>query len=220
MSKSLKYILFDLDETLYPSQCGLMAAISELMSRYMEERLGLPPAEVLALRERYYRVYGTTMRGLQIHHGIDPEDYLAYVHNLPLEDYIGRNEELDRVLNEIEIEKIVFTNATREHAWRVLNILGVAHHFSRIIDVRDVGYVTKPDPEAYRRVLELLGVEGHECLIVDDKARNLAPAKELGMTTVLVGSEVTAHVDFVIADVTEIGEVVRRLTSGEPSGDR
>ena len=73
MSKTLRYILFDLDETLYPSQSGLMAAISGLMSQYMVERLGMPPTEVPALREHYYRTYGTTLRGLQIHHGIDPE---------------------------------------------------------------------------------------------------------------------------------------------------
>ncbi len=220
MSKAVKYILFDLDETIYPSQSGLMAAIGGLMSRYMEEQLGIPPSEVPTLREHYYHTYGTTMRGLQIHHGIDPEDYLAYVHNIPLEDYIGPNDELDRVLAEIEIEKVVFTNASKEHAHRVLNILDIERHFSRIIDVRDLGYLSKPDPEAYRRVLEILGVEGNECLIVDDKARNLTPAKELGMITVLVGSEETAYIDFVIGDVTEIGEVVRRLTSEEPSGDR
>ena len=218
MSKTLKYILFDLDETLYPRRCGLMAAISELMSRYMEERLGLPPSEVPALREHYYHTYGTTMRGLQIHHGIDPEDYLAYVHDIPLEDYIGPNEELDRVLAEIEAEKVVFTNASEEHARRVLRALGVERHFSRIIDVRAVGYAAKPDPKAYRRALEILGAEGEECLIVDDRVRNLTPAKELGMVTVLVSDENPLlqqpefkDVDFVIEGVGEIGEVVQTL---------
>ena len=221
MSKTLKYILFDLDETLYPSRSGLMAEIGRLMSRYMEERLGMSPTEVPALREHYYHVYGTTMRGLQIHHGIDPEDYLAYVHDLPLEDYIGPNDELDRVLAEIEAEKVVFTNASEEHARRVLRILGVERHFNRIIDVRALGYTAKPDPEAYRRALRILGAAGDECLIVDDRVRNLVPAKELGMITVLVSNEKAAprqdpsqDVDFVIGEVAEIGEVVRRLTLG------
>jgi putative hydrolase of the HAD superfamily len=219
MSKTLKYILFDLDETLYPSRSGLMAGIGLLMSQFMEERLGMPPTEVPALREHYYHTYGTTMRGLQIHHGIDPEDYLAYVHKIPLEDYIGPNDELDRVLAEIEAEKVVFTNASKEHARRVLKILGIERHFNCIIDVRALGYIAKPDPEAYRRVLEILGVEGDECLIIDDRARNLAPAKELGMITVLVSNEGTASrqdqpkdVDFVIGEVAEIGGVMRRLT--------
>ncbi|MBM4465841.1 MAG: pyrimidine 5'-nucleotidase [Chloroflexi bacterium] len=221
MSKPLKYVLFDLDETLYPSQSGLMAAIGGLMSRFMEERLGMSPTEVPPLREHYYHVYGTTMRGLQIHHGIDPEDYLAYVHDIPLEDYIGPNDELDRVLAKIKIEKVVFTNASEDHACRVLRILGVERHFNRIIDVRATGYIGKPDPEAYRRALEILGAEGDECLIVDDRLRNLTPAKALGMITVLVDDGNAAlrqnpsrDVDFVIGKVTEIGEVVWRLTLG------
>ena len=220
MSKPLKYILFDLDETLYPSRSGLMAAIGELMSRFMEERLDMPPAEVPTLREHYYHTYGTTMRGLQLHHGIDPEDYLAYVHDIPLEDYIGPNDELDRVLAEIEMEKVVFTNASAEHARRVLKILGIERHFNCIIDVRASGYFAKPDPEAYRHALRILGTRGDECLLVDDNVRNLTSAKELGMITVLVSNEKTVprqdqskDVDFVIGEVAKIGEVVRRLTS-------
>lgn len=222
MSKTLKYLLFDLDETLYPSRSGLMADIGQLMSRFMEERLEMPPAAVLALRDHYYRTYGTTMRGLQIHHGIDPEDYLAYVHDIRLEDYIGPNDELDKVLAEIETEKVIFTNASAEHAHRVLKVLGIERHFNRIIDVRILGYIAKPAPEAFRSALEMLGAEGDECLLVDDNARNLATAQELGMTTVLVANDdetalrqnPSQNADFVIGEVAEIGEVMRSLTTG------
>ena len=221
MSKTLKYLFFDLDETLYPSRSGLMAGMGKLMSRFMEERLDMPPSEVPTLREHYYHVYGTTMRGLQIHHGIDPEDYLAYVHDIPLEDYIGPNDELDRALAEIETKKVIFTNASAEHARRVLAILGIERHFSRIIDVRALSYISKPFPEAYQRALEILGAEGHECLLVDDRIRNLAPAKELGMTTVLVSEDATGpqqnpslNADFIIGEAAEIGKVMRRLTHG------
>lgn len=214
----LKHLLFDLDETLYPTRSGLMAEIGNLMSRYMEEQLSMPPTEVASLRKQYYQTYGTTTRGLQLHHGVDPEEYLAYVHNIPLEDYIGPNEELDRVLAEIEAQKAVFTNASAEHALRVLAILGIERHFSRIIDVRATGYVGKPDPEAYQRALTLSGAAGDECLLLDDQVRNLRPAKELGMTTVLVSEDGAgprqnraADVDFVIAEVTEIGEVMQSL---------
>ena len=221
MSKTLRYILFDLDETLYPSRSGLMAGIGQLMSRYMEERLDMPPTELPALREFYYHTYGTTMRGLQIHHGIVPEDYLAYVHDIRLEDYIGPNDELDRVLAEIEMEKAVFTNASAEHARRVLAILGIERHFNCIIDVRATGYIGKPDPKAYQRALEILGAAGDECLLVDDRIRNLAPAKELGMITVLVSEDAigprqnpSPNADFIIGEAAEIGKVMRRLTHG------
>jgi len=218
MSKPLKYILFDLDETLYPSRSGLMAGMGKLMSRFMEERLRMPPTEVLTLREQYYLTYGTTMRGLQLHHGIDPEDYLAYVHDIPLENYIGPNDKLDKVLAEIETEKAIFTNASAEHACRVLTILGIERHFSHIIDVRATGYIAKPDPEAYHRALAISGATGDECLLVDDRVPNLAPAKELGMITVLVSNEKAAHrqepsqdADFVIGEAAEIGEVMQSL---------
>ncbi len=218
MSKSLKYILFDLDETLYPSRSGLMAGMGKLMSRFMEERLGMPPTEVLILREHYYLTYGTTMRGLHLHHGIDPEDYLAYVHDIPLENYIGPNDKLDKVLAEIETEKAIFTNASAEHACRVLAILGIERHFSHIIDVRATGYIAKPDPEAYHRALAISGATGDECLLVDDRVPNLVTAKELGMITVLVSNEKAAHrqepsqdADFVIGEAAEIGEVMQSL---------
>ncbi len=221
MSKPLKYILFDLDETLYPSRSGLMASIGQLMSQFMEERLDMPPSEVPSLREYYYHTYGTTMRGLQLHHSIDPEDYLAYVHDIPLENYIGPNDKLDKVLTEIKTEKAIFTNASAEHARRVLAILGIKRHFSRIIDVRATGYIAKPDPEAYHRALAISGATGDECLLVDDRVPNLAPAKELGMITVLVTDEKAASrqahpedADFVIGEAAEIGEVMRRLTFG------
>ncbi len=226
MSTTLKHLFFDLDETLYPSRSGLMAGMGKLMSRYMEERLGMPPTEVLTLRKHYYHTYGTTMRGLHLHHGTDPEDYLAYVHDIPLEDYIGPNDELDRVLAEIETEKVIFTNASAEHAHRVLAILGIKRHFSRIIDVRATGYIAKPDPVAYQRALAISGAEGDECLLVDDRVPNLAPAKELGMITVLVSEDETGSqqnpsqgVDFVIGEVAEIGEVMRHLTHGGLSSD-
>jgi len=218
MSKTLKYLFFDLDETLYPSRSGLMAGMGKLMSRYMEERLGMPPTEVLTLRKDYYLTYGTTMRGLQLHHGIDPEDYLAYVHDIPLENYIGPNDKLDKVLAEIETEKAIFTNASAEHACRVLAILGIERHFSHIIDVRATGYIAKPDPEAYHRALAISGATGDECLLVDDRVPNLAPAKELGMITVLVTNEKAAtrqepsqDADFVIGEAAEIGEVMQSL---------
>ena len=218
MSKTLKYILFDLDETLYPSRSGLMVGMGKLMSQFMEERLDMPPSEVPSLREHYYHTYGTTMRGLQLHHGIDPEDYLAYVHDIPLENYIGPNDKLDKVLTEIETEKAIFTNASAEHACRVLAILGIERHFSRIIDVRATGYIAKPDPEAYHRALAISGATGDECLLVDDNVRNLAPAKELGMITVLVDDGKAAlrqnpskDVDFVIGEAAEIGKVIQTL---------
>jgi putative hydrolase of the HAD superfamily len=207
----IKYILFDLDDTLYSMETGLMAAVGERIHQYIQERVGLDPAMARDLRRHYLQTYGTTLKGLQVHYNVDTEDYLAYVHDVPLGDYLQPDEALDRALAEIQAEKIVFTNATTEHARRVLRSLGVEHHFSGIVDLRTTNYQNKPQPGAYQCVLDILGARPEECLMVEDSVRNLRPAQELGMVTVLVNSSGGEGVDFVIKDVTQVGEVFRRI---------
>jgi putative hydrolase of the HAD superfamily len=169
------------------------------------------PEEADKLRRRCFEQYGTTMRGLQIQHQIDADEFLHYVHDIPLREYLQPNPVLDAVLGTIHQAKVIFTNASREHAERVLGLLGVRHHFSRIIDVRDMAYESKPQPAAYRRGCELLAVDPETCMLVEDNVRNIQPAKALGMVTVLVAdgnTEVRADVDHVIARVEDIGSVL------------
>ena len=209
-----RYLICDLDNTLYPADSGLMRSVGQRMVLYMIERVGIPPEDADRLKRQYYRDYGTTMRGLILHHGIDPDDYLAFVHNLPLEQYIQPNPALDLMLAGIVLPKAVFTNADREHAGRVLDVLGVRHHFEWIIDVRDFGYHSKPDPSAYTRILDILNARPEECIMVEDAAQNLAPAKALGMLTVLVGNGLPAvgylphEADIAIADILQLGEAI------------
>ncbi|MGD8625463.1 MAG: pyrimidine 5'-nucleotidase [Anaerolineae bacterium] len=207
-------ILFDLDETLYPRGVGIMDQIRRLILDYVCARLGLPEPEADHLRREYLRDYGTTMRGLQINHAIDADDYLDYVHKIRLEHYIDANPALDAALTALPQHKVVFTNASREHAEAVLEVLGVARHFERIIDVRDMGFESKPQPAAYRRICRMLGRRPEECLLVEDNVRNLLPAKELGMITVLVGEdgiEAGDGVDYVISRVEEIDAVLAQI---------
>lgn len=208
---TIRAILFDLDDTLYPPSAGVMGQIRERILAYMRIRLELSPEEADALRRRYLREYGTTMRGLQIHHGIEADDYLDFVHDIPLHDYIRPNPALDRALASLPQQKVVFTNASREHALRVLEVLGVSHHFERIVDVRDVDFESKPRLAAYQRVCKLLDLSPEECMLVEDNVRNLRPAKELGMTTVLVGGagdDPDEVVDHTIDRVEEIASLL------------
>lgn len=210
----IRRILFDLDDTLYPRQAGIMNQIRTLMLRYMQTRLDLSPKEADQLRHHYLLTYGTTMRGLQVNHQIDPEDFLHYVHDIPLDRYLQSNPELDAVLASLPHEKVIFTNASREHAERVLDQLGIRRHFARIVDIRDMDYESKPQALAYRRICELLEVEPGECLLVEDNVRNLRPAKALGMTTVLVGQpedSTDGVVDYVLGRIEEIGDLMARF---------
>jgi putative hydrolase of the HAD superfamily len=212
-------ILFDLDDTLYPRQAGIMGQIRTLMLSYMQEKFNLSPKEADALRQRYFQTYGTTMRGLQINHHIDPDEFLHYVHDIPLDQFLGPNPELDAVLASLGQEKIIFTNASREHAEAVLAVLGIRRHFIQIVDVRDMDYESKPQAVAYRRICEILDVPPNQCLLVEDNVRNLAPAKALGMTTVLVGDGSRAGsniVDYAIGRVEDIQQVLVEMESSNP----
>jgi putative hydrolase of the HAD superfamily len=210
-----KAILFDLDETLYPRQAGLMQAIGARILRYMVERMGLSSDEAEAKRMRYTHQYGTSLRGLMAEEHVDPEDYLAYVHDIDLAQYIGPNPDLGAMLRNIPLAKTVFTNANAEHARRVLDVLGVAGHFSRIIDIRAMDFLSKPDPYAYRRILDLIGARAGECLIVEDTPRNLLPARSLGMTTILVDHAECDQVDYCVSDILKVGDVVARILADE-----
>lgn len=185
----LTTLLFDLDDTLYASQNGLWSAIRDRMGDYMVERLGFPPDEVPAIRHKYYTTYGTTLRGLQIHHQVDVDEYLAYVHDLPLRDFIQPDPALRTLLLSLPQPRWIFTNADANHARRVMDVLGVADCFMGIIDLRALDFVCKPNPEAYRRAMALAGVSDPcQCVMFDDAPHNLKPATELGVYTVLVGS--------------------------------
>lgn len=182
-------LLFDLDETLYRSSTGLWDAIRVRMNRYMHEKVGLSNQVIPQLREQYYRRYGTTLRGLQIHHQVDMDDYLAYVHDLPLRDYLQPDPVLRSILEQLPQPRWIFTNADSAHAQRVLDVLEVSECFIGIIDVRTVHPACKPAREAMQKALEVTGasVPG-ECVFLDDSPANIAGANAFGFTTVLVGN--------------------------------
>lgn len=185
-TRRFRFLLCDLDDTLYPTRQGVMKAVGERISRYLVERLGVPPEVAPAIRRYYHDRYGTSMRGLMLHYGIRPDDYLEYVHDLPLEEFIRRDPQLDAMLGRICLRKVIVTNASREHAERVLNILGVGHHFERIVDIRDFGYHSKPHRVAYERSLRDLAAAPAECILVEDSVRNIAPARAMGIVSVWI----------------------------------
>jgi putative hydrolase of the HAD superfamily len=203
----LRLVLFDLDDTLYASASGLWPAIGQRINLYLIERLGLGSDAVAGLRQRYMETFGTTLNGLRYDYGIDAEDYLAFVHDLPLEQYLEPSPALGDMLARLPLRKVVFTNADAPHARRVLARLGVAQQFESIIDVHALNFLSKPDPRAYERALALTGEQPADCVFVDDAVRNLRPAHALGMATGLVsavGGTVPSGVDFQIDSILEL----------------
>ena len=182
-------IFFDLDGTLYDNDCGLWEVIRQRMALYMNERLGLSWEIIPELRRTYFETYGTTLRGLQANYQIDADDYLQFVHDIPLQDYIKPDPNLKEMIQSLPYRKFIFTNADSRHAERVLNALKLDNCFDGIIDVRAVNFYCKPEPEAYQIALQKAHVSNPQTVVyLDDSIHNLSPAAQLGMFTILVGN--------------------------------
>jgi putative hydrolase of the HAD superfamily len=182
-------LFIDLDDTVYPAQSGLWDLIKDRISLYMHERLKLDWSVIPAMRTAYFLNYGTTMRGLMADFSFDREDYLHFVHNVPLGDFIQPDYALQQALDRLPYRKVIFTNADTPHAERVLNILGIASCFKQIIDINAIHPHCKPLPAAYLRALELSGENDPcHCVFMDDSISNLSTAKQLGFYTVRVGN--------------------------------
>jgi putative hydrolase of the HAD superfamily len=208
-------LFFDLDDTLYASQTGLWLAIRDRMRRYLIEQMGFSLDEVDDLRHNYFVTYGTTLRGLIINHPerIHVDDYLAFVHDVPLQAYLQPDPSLRAVLLSLHQPRWIFTNSDDQHAQRVLNILGLSDCFTGIIDIRSLEFACKPVEEAYHRALALAGeTDPRRCVLFDDSPRNLAPARALGFYTVLVGAhEPDPSACQVITSLNELTNVLPEL---------
>jgi putative hydrolase of the HAD superfamily len=208
---TLRFIIFDLDDTLYSRDTGLMREVGHRIHLWLHNHLSLSWDHAAVLRRQYYECYGTTLGGLVAEHKVDANDYLAFVHDIPVEEYLEPTPALSAMLASIPLRKAIYTNATSEYSWRVVNALGVAGHFERVVGIEHVGLRNKWSQDAYERALALLGAQGPECVMVEDTLRNLRAAKNLGLATVLVNAEPADYVDFVVRDVLEVGQVVNGL---------
>ncbi len=182
-------LMVDLDDTIYPSGNGLWEAIAERIDRYMHERMGFAVTEIPALRRQLHARYGTTLRGLTATYHVDELDYLAFVHDIPVQNYLTPDPRVRATLLACPLRRVIFTNADRAHAGRVLAALGLTDVFEDVIDILDIRPYCKPMPEAYTLALAKARAAADECIFLDDSSRNLAGAREVGITTVLVSRE-------------------------------
>lgn len=190
MNHAPELVFFDLDDTLYSSDSGLWEAISNRIDLFLVEHMHLTQEQAQAARARFARSFGTTLAGLMSEAKLDPSLYLDFVHEIDLTEFIQPDPELNDMLGRLEARRLVFTNASRMHARKVLAQLGVDGAIERIIAIEDLQFVNKPEPEAYLRALRIAGDPRPDgCLILDDRLQNLVPAAKLGMTTAMVGSE-------------------------------
>jgi len=179
--------VFDLDNTLYPHHL-LWQQVDDRIRSYVAEFLKVSKDEAFRVQKDYYKRYGTTMRGLMSEHGLNPDDYLEYVHQIdhsPLEP----NPALGAALGKLPGRKLILTNGTRKHADAVMWRLGIHHHFEDVFDIVAAKLEPKPAAKTYERFLARYDVDAAKAAMFEDLARNLEAPHVLGMITVLVVPE-------------------------------
>lgn len=228
--------VFDLDNTLYPHNANLWQQVDVRIRDFIAGFLKIDPDEAFRIQKDYYRRYGTSMRGLMVEHGLEPDEFLSFVHAIdhsPLEP----NPELGSAISGLAGRKLILTNGTCAHAAAVLERLGIHPHFEAVFDIVAAGLEPKPLPQTYDRFLALHGVDPRRAAMFEDLARNLSVPHALGMTTVLVvpnGSRETLresweleghdapHIDHVTDDLTGFLRALAtqqdRPTTGEGDG--
>lgn len=209
--------IFDLDETLYSPETQFMGLIQGRINDYVVRTIGLPADEALVVQKSYLNEYGTSLAGLMANYQIQPEDFLAEVHDVPL-DLLTPDPGLRAGLERLEGPRIVFTNGATSHAHRVLGKLGIDDLFDGVFALEDADLIPKPDPRTFARMIERFGVDPATAAFFEDTPRNLKPAKAIGMTTVLVGArsitEADNYIDFRAASLGPF------LATAKLAGDR
>lgn len=200
--------IFDLDNTLYPASARLFDKIDAKMGAYIAAKFDVDLVEARRIQKGYFHGHGTTLAGLMAEHDVDPHAFLDFVHDIEM-DVLEENAPLAAAIARLPGRKIVFTNADTPYATRVLGRLGLGESFEAIHDIHAMDLLPKPQASAYAGLCAAFDIVPEQAIFFEDMARNLAPAKAIGMTTVWVdnGSEQgpgedRSYIDFTCADVT------------------
>ncbi len=210
--------IFDLDNTLYPASAQLFAQIDVRMGGFIERLLGVDAVEARRVQKELFHSHGMTLPGLMARHQVDPHDFLAHVHDVDI-DVVAPHPELAALIGRLPGRKFVFTNADAPYAEKVLARLGLSDSFDALHDIHALGYVPKPQAPAYAHLCGAHGIDPNRALFVEDMARNLVPAKAIGMTTVWIDNgseqgpgEARDHIDFITPDVGSwLADILPRL---------
>ena len=190
-NNSFENWIFDLDNTIYDIKAGLFVKISERITQYIIEVLSFTKEEANLVRSNMYKKYGLTLTGLMREYEIDPDEYLDFIHDVTHPE-LQYEKQLQLSLNNLSGKKFIYTNASQDHAKKILSAMGIEAEFEKILDIKATHYVTKPDPKSYEIMLKSLGILSNQVeksIFIEDTAKNLKPAKLLGLKTVWMENE-------------------------------
>ena len=186
--QSIKYWIFDLDNTLYSGKTRVFEQVSKKMTQYVSNKLNINLDEAKKIQIDYFHKYNTTLNGMIKNHKIDANEFLDFVHDIDI-DFLKKDLKLNEELKKLDGKKIIFTNGPKKHALNVTRKIGIDRHFNDIFDIIDSNFVPKPEIEPYKKIVEKHKIDPNLCVFVEDIARNLRPAYEMGMTTVWIEND-------------------------------
>ena len=186
--KKIKYWLFDLDNTLYSGDTKVFDQVDKKMSSFISEKLNVSTAEAKKIQKNYFHEYNTTLNGMIKNHNIDAEEFLEFVHDVDL-NFLKKDLDLYNELTNLVGKKYIFTNGSKAHASNVTKRIGIENLFDGVFDIVDSDFIPKPSIEPYKKIIQKYGIDPEYCIFIEDIARNLKPAYELGMKTVWIKND-------------------------------
>ena len=184
----MKYWIFDLDNTLYSGKTRVFEQVSKKMSEYISKKLNISVVEAKEIQKNYFHEYNTTLNGMIKNHKIEADEFLEFVHNINI-DFLKKDPMLSEELQKLGGKKIIFTNGSKKHALNVTKRIGIDQYFDDIFDIVDSEFVPKPAIQPYKKLVEKHKIDPKLCGFVEDIARNLKPAYEMGMKTVWIKND-------------------------------
>ena len=213
--KLIKFWIFDLDNTLYSGKKKVFEQVDKKMSEYISKKLNLDLKEAKKLQKNYFHKYNTTLNGLIKNHKIDPNEFLEFVHDINIE-FLQKDTNLGNEIEKLDGLKIIFTNGSRKHALNVTRKLGIDRLFDDIFDIVDCKFIPKPLVEPYKKLVEKHKIDPKLCVFVEDIARNLKPAYEMGMKTIWIENDEPwackfSDSDFVNYKTNNLSEFLKKI---------
>ncbi len=186
----IKNWVFDLDNTLYSPEIEIFSQIDKRMTEFIKSKLNTSNEKAFEIQKKYFLEYGTTLAGLMKEEDVNPDEFLEYVHDINLE-ILKPNEELNEIIKELPGKKFIFTNGSKKHAENVLNKLEMQKIFDHIFDIKESNFIPKPNIKSYQKFIKKMNIDPQVSIMFEDIGRNLEPAKNIGMQTVLILRKIT-----------------------------